>query len=403
MRLMRQAIVPLGIYVVSRALAAYFFYLASVQQAELTDHPFHYVYETVPASPGYWGVMANWDGQWYKSIAIEGYPNNLPLVSGDVARNEWAFYPTFPLLSRAVMWLTSMPFEVAASLVSVVAAGIAIVVIHRCLLNRGISRFAAGASVACLCAFPTAPVLQVAYTESVTLLLLVSTLNCLTSRRYLVYSILVVVISLTRPIALPLAVIAGVHVLIRLRQEAGLPSARRAASFIGVVALPGFSTLLWPGIAWAVTGEKNAFFLTQEAWRLSSHASFFQASTLWQALESKVLFVGVFLLLTTLFLVVARRPARLWGTEMRVWAVTYPLYILAATQPTPSIFRYLLLALVPWWPFPEAGADDRESMPARILRWTLLVILVAAGFIAQYFWITEVFTVDQGPEHQTFP
>jgi hypothetical protein len=39
----------------------------------------------------------------------------------------------------------------------------------------------------------------------------------------------------------------------------------------------------------------------------------------------------------------------------------------------------------------------------RLFRWSALVLVVSAGFLAQYYWVTRVFTLDIGPAHQTFP
>jgi len=31
-----------------------------------------------PASPGYFDLLTNWDGQWYQDVAQNGYPAHLP-------------------------------------------------------------------------------------------------------------------------------------------------------------------------------------------------------------------------------------------------------------------------------------------------------------------------------------
>ncbi|HVD23850.1 MAG TPA: hypothetical protein VNC23_12220, partial [Lapillicoccus sp.] len=62
-------------------------------------------------APGYWVVMANWDGQWYQQIADVGYPNPLPLDdTGHVDMNAWAFFPLYPMIVGALMRLTGGDF-----------------------------------------------------------------------------------------------------------------------------------------------------------------------------------------------------------------------------------------------------------------------------------------------------
>jgi hypothetical protein len=395
--------VPLAIYAASRAIGAAFLVLGASRQAELAYQQRPGLRVTVPESPGYWGVMANWDGQWYKSIALDGYPSDLPTAAGTVLQNEWAFYPLFPYLCRAVMELTGATFEVVGGLLSLICGGVAIVLLHR-LLRRRMSAFAAGATVAALCSFPAAPVLQVAYSESVTLLVLVLALWALQSSRYGPFCLLVVCLSLTRPIALPLTFVVLLHWFARWKC-AGLPrSPREWAKPTATIALTGVSAFVWPVIAWVSTGERRAFLETQEAWRFNGGQSFLAAGVLGQAVTSSwpAFFLAVAPLAGFFFLAV-RSPARRWGLEIRAWIVFYPAYIMLATQPTYSVLRYLLLALVVWWPVPEAGEESDERAVGALLQWSLLALLVSAGIVAQYHWVTQIFTIDVSPAHQSFP
>jgi hypothetical protein len=347
--------------------------------------------------------LANWDGQWYKSIAIDGYPMNLPVEAGRVLQNEWAFYPFFPTMSRAVMSMTGVSFEVAAGLLNLVCGAVAVVLLHG-LLRERMSTFAAAATIACFCGFPTAVVLQVAYSESTTMLLLVLTIVALQSRRYGLFSGLVVVLSLARPIALPLLFVTALHWAIRWRKE-GRPSGRREWSTpLATLSVTAASSALWPSIAWLSSGERRAFFLTQEAWRWSEHSSFVSASVLGQAIESSGRMLAVVLALLAFFVALsATRPGSRWGLELRAWVAVYPLYIMIATQPTFSVARYLMLALVPWWPFAGGGARADRGPATRLLAWFALALIITLGLMAQYLWVTRVFTVDVGPEHQTIP
>ncbi|MGB7448320.1 MAG: hypothetical protein WA892_04245, partial [Ornithinimicrobium sp.] len=114
--------------------------------------------------PRYFSVTTLWDGRWYERIATGGYPTELPGDgAGQVAQNEWAFYPLFPYLARAVTGVTGLPFAVAGTLLATVLGYAAVLVIAGMLRER-VGGPGALAAVALLGAFPAAPVLQVAYT-----------------------------------------------------------------------------------------------------------------------------------------------------------------------------------------------------------------------------------------------
>jgi len=135
--------------------------------------------------PGYLGMVGLWDGDWYHRIADNGYPRILPRnPDGLVAQNEWAFYPLYPYLTRAVMGLTGAGWPLAATITSMLCAAGAVVLI------RSVTARVAGPSLAMwtvvlFCCYPAAPVLQLAYAESLSLLVLAGLLWCLQRHRYL--------------------------------------------------------------------------------------------------------------------------------------------------------------------------------------------------------------------------
>ena len=90
-----------------------------------------------------------------------------------------------------------------------------------------------------------------------------------------------------------------------------------------------------------------------------------------------------------LLVVLLRRPAARWGPELRGWALLYPLYLLGATTPTTSIFRYSMLSVVPWWPFPEVG----DAIRSRRDRWALVLLVSMLGLAAQVAWMRWFFVV----------
>jgi hypothetical protein len=381
--------IPLAIYATSRAASALFLLWAAADQPALGTDLGIKIVDPVPASPGYWDVVANWDGQWYKAIATAGYPSVLPIEDGVVAQSEWAFYPLYPGLVRLLMWATGLRFEVVAASASLICGALAVVLLHRWLSERT-TVFGSAATIAALCSFPTSPILQAAYTESLALLLIVLAVRALADKRYGVFVALGLALCLTRPIALPLAAAVGAHWYARSKAEGAefqLRDRVRVAALVPVIAA---QAALWPVIAWLTTNEPKAFLATQAAWQQQPAAS---------GIGTIVLVA----LLLGMAAVVLRRPARVWGVEFRAWSLGYAGYVLLATQPTLAVFRYLLLAVVPWWPFPEAGAGPNQRRIDALMRWTLLCVLVALGLFLQYHWVASAFVIDSVPIRQPHP
>lgn len=390
-------LLPILVFGLFRLVDAGFFILGARSQPRLVSSGAMTVVDVIPASPGYWQVLTNWDAQWYEAIALNGYPESLPEVDGIVQRSEWAFYPVYPFLVRGAMFLSGMPFELAAGLLSLAAGGVAMWLLHAFLLER-VTEFTAGATVAVICAFPTAPLMQAAYTESLALLLLILVIRSLARRRYVQYCTLVLLLGLTRPVALPLLAVVAVHWLVVLRShDRDGPSARVWLPVsLGATALAGGA---WPLIVGTVTGVPSAFVLTQQAWRGSGStwatgttAQFFAVSPL----------MGVLVLLVLGYFMTVALHGRAWGPEWRAWTVAYPVFILTLTPPTMSLARFMLLLGVAWWPVPTT-VGARQSVLARRFRWVLLAGLIGAGLLGQYFWVTEVFTIDVSPSEQLWP
>jgi len=87
--------------------------------------------------PGYGDLAVVWDGQWYEQIAEQGYPDGLPLTdTGRVDYNSWAFFPLFPAVVRLVM-VTGLPFVAAATVVNLLAAAGAVLLLRQLLAYRG--------------------------------------------------------------------------------------------------------------------------------------------------------------------------------------------------------------------------------------------------------------------------
>ncbi|HET8615621.1 MAG TPA: hypothetical protein VFL94_08870 [Actinomycetales bacterium] len=370
-------LVALAVYAVTRAFAWVVISRAATRQLPSIwtgDHS------------GYLDMATLWDAQWYKIIATQGYPVPLPLdAAGGVQQNAWAFFPGFPYTVKAVMTVTGLSFSPAAVLTNLVLGACAVVVVLQ-LLQRVAGRHAGLAGVVLLCAFPSAPTLQIGYSEALGILLLALALLWLVERRYGLTAVVVLLLALSRPVVAPFAVVVLVHLVVRWRRRGRDPFG--AAERVQVVALGLFaaaSSLLWPAIVGWTTGVASAYAETQGTWRSGGQVRpFSQAFGIARLLlgEHGVLWL---LLGCLLFTVVVLSPwGRRVGAELQAWLLAYPAYLLAATEPWTSTFRYLLLM----FPLGAAAAGAVRGRPR--LMWGAVVVLALVGLVLQVEWVDHL-------------
>jgi hypothetical protein len=339
---------------------------------------------TVVDPPSYFHAIASWDGQWYRRIVEHGYPSHLPMQDGEVQQNAWAFYPGYPWL----VWLvtrTGASFGVAASVVSLSTGAGAMCVLYRMIVLRS-GEFLAALTVLALCCAPAAPIFQAAYTESLGLLLLLLGLWCLERRHYGWLVAAGLALALSRPVTLPLALAAGVQwlALWHKRRATPFPNGERWAlgTATGVLAV---AAGLWPLIAGVVVGDFSAYAETQRAWRgiAGNRPDTWFLTLVHGASMTRWVFV---VLLVALFAAIAFRNRR-WALGTRVWVMIYPVFILAATPATSSIFRYMLLAGPAWWPAPRAAS---ASWPRRAV---IVAAVASVGLASQVWWLDWYFVI----------
>ena len=344
------------------------------------------------AHPSYWqftGIF--WDADWYRQAAENGYPAELPRGDdGLVQQNVWAFFPLFPFLVRALMTVTRGPWEVVAPLTATVLGAAAAVVVHR-LVAVGAPRAVAArpglplATVTLLAVFPTSPVLQVAYTESLALLLVALALLTLVRRQYLLCGLVVVLLGFTRAVALPMAAVVGVHLLLRWWGARRGDDRLTARDVGGLLVLGGaaiVSGVAWPTICGWVTGVPDGYLQTQEAWRGLREVKPFGAwgyvSRFWFGDWAPWVLSAAFAFVAAALLVPA---AWRLGRELHAWSAAYILYIAAVVEPGSSMARFLLLA------FPlgaaTAGVVTRPPVARRLWLAGVVVLMLAL----QLVWI----------------
>lgn len=367
------------VYVAARAVTtAFVLGLASVQAA----NPW------TGASPDLFEYSNLWDARWYQVILAAGYPADLPLIDdGHVAENAWAFLPVYPALVGAVM-LLGVSWNVASVLVATLAGLGAALVFHR-LMSRFLEPDRALFAVVLFCVAPVAPIMQFGYAESLGFLWLALALLLLVDRRYAWLFPVIAVWSFTRPGALAFALALGLHWLWRwFRRDREAFPVRERVLAASVAVFAGLAGLAWPAIVWAATGELHGYTETELAWRsayigyeeLVPFTAWFQSGGWW--LGQPLGTIVVIALIVAFGLVIASPAVRRLGIDIRLWSISYTLYLLAVFFPQSSTFRIL----APLFPLLGAVALPRATW----YRWAV----VALSLALQLGWLLLCWGID---------
>ena len=391
-RAVRLAVAALLVYAASRVVTSAF-----VAQAVSRQVPYE---RWTGPEVTFLDMSVLWDGSWYRYIVETGYPRELPVdAAGNVAQNAWAFYPALPRLAGGLMSVTGIDFRLAGTAISLVAGALAALLMVR-LFARYVPAAVAVTAMGLWAVQPASPSLQIAYTESLAMLVLVALLTALVDRRWWLVALLAVVLGLTRPIAVPVAAVVGVVVLRETlrwwRDRPGRPSHTLAVP-VAVLAVTGAAALLWPTLASVRTGRPDAYAQTMAAWR-SGHE--IVPLRPWIDNTSVLLFSDTGSPRLYAALAVAGLAAVLVGAavgpwaarlplELRAWMLAYPAYLALVLDVGTSLVRYA----VPLFPLALVlvGGGMR-----RIPRgWPVLAaVLVALSLWGQYAWTTELLVLD---------
>jgi hypothetical protein len=367
------------VYVAARALTTVFVLaLASGQAA----NPW------TGARPGYFEYANMWDARWYQIILLGGYPSKLPLTdSGQVAENAWAFLPAYPALVGAVMWF-GVPWNVASVVIAVAAGLGAALVFHR-LMSRFLEPDRALFAVVLFCVAPVAPIMQFGYAESLGFLWLALALLLLVDRRYGWLFPVIALWSFTRPGALAFSLTLALHWAWRWLRRGREPFPAGDRVLVASVAVfSGLAGLAWPCIVWAVTGDIRGYTDTELAWRsayigyeeLVPFTAWFQSGDWW--LGQPLGTIAPVALVVGFALVLASPAVRRLGVDIRLWSVSYALYLLAVFFPQSSTFRIV----APLFPLLGALALPR----ARWYRWAVVVLFL----VLQIGWLLICWRID---------
>jgi hypothetical protein len=116
----------------------------------------HFRQPAPPPSPDLWRLWSEWDGVWYRGIALHGY---------GWSRYDWAYFPLYPVLVRAVSPLAGHDLALAGIVVSLAASVGAFALLYRRVAESD-GPEAGERAVRYLALFPTAFFLAMGYSEA---------------------------------------------------------------------------------------------------------------------------------------------------------------------------------------------------------------------------------------------
>ncbi len=238
---------------------------ADINQVKGLDVPFadpHLVSQVAPKSAisPMLDVLSSWDGNWYLRIVRIGYPRHVqPHVTYEVADARAAFFPTYPMLVRAVDKVLPGGDTTAALFTNFVLGAVAILLLG-ILARRLYGQQVAAKAMVLAAMFPGSFVLSFAYSEALLLVLAMACLWCLMSKQWVAAGLLAALGTATRPNGLALVLACGVAAWLAVRRERAWRSL--AAPLLAPVGFIAFQ--LWLGHH---AGEARVWFRVQrQAW-----------------------------------------------------------------------------------------------------------------------------------------
>ena len=287
------------------------------------------------------------DSVYLLGIAAEGY-------HAEPVRQlfrDWAFFPLYPLVTRAVSILTLGNVAVAGVLVANLAFVGALAVLYRLSINH-LDHDRAVRSLAFVALAPGAVAFAMAYTDSLFLLLAASAFLAAEQRRWALMALLYGLATLTRLqgvlLAIPLAILIA-------DQAGGWRTAVgwRTPRLLWLAAGPIAFALFAAYLGWAF-GDPLGMFTAQRAWSQIGQEPIGPVTPVLDRFDPIVLLlVGVLCLY--LFLFVFRRLDRLPAAYTALALVTVVTAL--ASGRLQSIGRYLAVA----WPFGWLLANRRAA------------------------------------------
>ena len=313
--------------------------------------------------PALWhSLTALYDAVPLLSIAAEGYDD------GTLPPSNFAFFPLFPLLARALGAATGISAAgLIISWVAGLACALALFFIGRQLDNALMGTVLWGA-------LPHAITESMAYTESLFTALAAWAVYAVISRRWLLAGILTVLAGLTRATAVALIAVVGIAAIVELFRTRG----QSWSAWIG----GAISPLGWLGyIVWVSTqtGGIDGWLAVQRGWGTTFDAGMYTARTFGTMLSGRttlqLLMVTAVIAVTIALLAISAAERLRW--ELQLYGLLVVLISFGAAGYYQSKARLIVPAFTLLIPIAQGLARARRS--------TRLIILITLALISAWY------------------
>jgi hypothetical protein len=309
----------------------------------------------LPQTAGWHNAVTAWeraDALWFLRIASDGYR---------LEDSSAAFFPLFPLLVRAVAWVTGGRYLLAGFVVSNVALIAGLTVLFK-LTREEFGELFARRTVLYLCLFPTAFFLFAPFSEPLFLALAVGALYAARHRSWPAAGLLGAGAAATRSIGILLCAVLAVEALHQLLADRGSGRpwpVRRTAAVLGSCAVPALGTGLYLLYWQRRAGDWTIPFHAQGSWERHLASPW---HTLWRGLRTGTADIGGY-------------PGGYWTLDLLLVGVALALAVWVARRTRPVYAAYAWLSLVFPLLFVFDGrplmSDPRFLLPVFPLFWGL--------------------------------
>jgi hypothetical protein len=278
------------------------------------------------------GVWQRWDAIYYMQIAQNGYTTN----------EASAFFPLYPLLGRALSFLTSHQILLALLIVSNLAFLFTLVLLYQ-LVEAEFSTTVAKRALIFLSVFPTSFFFFAPYPQSLSLLLVLAAYIAARQSKWLLATLAGFCAGLTHSTVLPLVLILGFEALKYIKQN---NSASRWIALLPSFG-PALGTILY--FAWRISTRLPAISeiqkeywgrIIQMPWQtFSDIASMIRAHNL-----PVTSWINLFILFIVLFITFWElKYLSLSLNIYQISSVAYLLFFTTIDEPIASLGRFCLI------------------------------------------------------------
>jgi hypothetical protein len=328
--------------------------------------------------------VANWDGKWYRDVALYGYPGH-----DFHTRTTLGFFPLYPIVMWAGSHLLSTTPDVAGVIIALIGGLVATVLVER--LCSGWWGEASGRRAAILfCLFPGSVVFSMDYSEGLLIALAAGCILALQHRKWLLAGSLAGLATAVGPDAAVLIVVCAVSAGLELRRRGWRdPAARNSlfAPLLSVLGIASFGIFLWARTGTPLAslhaqrygwGERSdPLALVWQAKSLLKQISFTHFNHPTINLNLVVGLIGVIVLVAGLVLLL-RRP-RLVSVEGLAWTLGIA-FLTVISEYVPPNPRMLITAFPVVLVFAHY-LKGRRYVALAVANGTLLVFLSALTFV----------------------